>query len=606
MTGVFAQQMQAISSSLANVSPIVGSVVADSWLGRYMTALIGSGLSIIGSSVMIAGAYTLIDWLFLVFFFLFYVAPVAVVKPNMIVFGADQFLERDPYQMKQREKFFSLNYWLQNIAGFLSFLIMSQIAIEGMGAITVEFAYTFVFILGTCSTVISFLCIIIGARKLWARAPQGSVLGEFGAITMDAFKDGKNSRGILTLFGLITLFVSVFVSIITYFIDCPPLNYILAGLICLCCIILAVWGGDSTWVLKANRDNPQDARFSPEQVSAVKDVYRLSPYIAYCIPFWAIYNQQYTGWTAQGCQMDNRIGSLEIAPSSMPAYNSLAIIIFIPICDLVILPFLAKFKGGKFAFTPLRRIGVGFFLGALALMAAAIIEFARRDAPIMMGECTLALKNKGECDVVGEQSALLSSCYSYSGDLASERVPKHAISIWWQLFAFCTIGLSEVLVAITYWDFFYSQVPPGIRSVCQAANFLTQALGTLVGAVINSICISWLPNNLDRGNQEYMLFINMGFILITWIFFVVLSPKFEYKPGTSGFPWDTIEEVVEDSSHKKSLSHKKSSSSSSSGDYYSYDSSSDHELIEAIAEAGGEAALADAIVAEAVAETLPR
>jgi len=544
MEAVFSQQMQAVSSAVVCLLPVIGSIIADMWLGRFLTAAIGEGLSLIGAGLMIWGSAGKIDVLFLVAFFVLYTAPVAVVKPNLIVLGADQFNENDIDQLKQRDLFFSANYWAQNIGAAVAFLLISQIAIEGMGAITTDFSFTFSFILGTCTLCLSFIVLMVGSKRLWAAEPQGSVLIDFGKITADAFKDGANTRGIVVFSSLAVLFATVLISIITYFFDNVYLSCTVGAIIIICCAIMIFWGGNSDWVMNAWRQDPKDRRYTFDEIKAVASVYRLSPYMAFCIPFWAIYNQQYTSYVSLACQMNNDIGGTFIAPAGLSAYNACWILCFVPILEYGIAPALKKWKGGKFALTPLRRIGMGLFAAAGSVTIACVLEYIRRSSDILMTTCTDELINKGHCSTLGASTPVLSSCYSYTGPEASEPVPKHDINIYWLVFAEAMLGTSEVLVCITYWDFFYSQVPANIRSVCQAANFLTQSLGTLVGAVINSVCKVWLPNNLDHGNQEYMYFINIAFMLLTAVTFIIVSRSFEYLPGTSGMPGDMVQPLL--------------------------------------------------------------
>ena len=101
-----------------------------------------------------------------------------------------------------------------------------------------------------------------------------------------------------------------------------------------------------------------------------------------------------------------------------------------------------------------------------------------------------------------------------------------ALSIWWQVYALCAVpflllrysycnqpathspyaatyclqtpqymlvGMGEIFAAITCYELFYAEVPPGMRSVCQSINLLCTALGSLAAAGVNSVCAKWSP-----------------------------------------------------------------------------------------------------------------
>lgn len=52
--------------------------------------------------------------------------------------------------------------------------------------------------------------------------------------------------------------------------------------------------------------------------------------------------------------------------------DPIALVIFIPIFDQIVYPFLAR-RGIRF--TPLKRIALGFFLASLSMVAAAVVQY---------------------------------------------------------------------------------------------------------------------------------------------------------------------------------------------------------------------------------------
>jgi len=577
MDSVFAQQMQAVFQTIIYMIPIVGAFIADSWSGRYYLAIVSLGTSISGVLMLTIGAGQKLDWLALLGLFGFYGLPIALVKANILVLGGDQFNPKVPDQLKQRTKFFAAQYWITNVSSTIANLVLNQIAVEGMGAITLDRAFPFTFMISTICLIGAFAALMIGGKWLFQMNPKGSALATFFKVTGAALHKRQKIQGVMVLVGIMGLFFSVILSIITFFIDIPELSYTLAAINLICCFILIWYSRDGSWIENAEHAYP--GRFSRQEILAASDVYRLGPYLALAIPFWAVYNQMNTAFIAQGCQMNNRIGDGTMAPSLMHTFNSAGIVVMIPIFDYGLYPLFRKLKWkgekGFFTFTPLRKIGAGMFMGGIVMLTAALLEISRKASDVLTTECTVENQQQGWCssDQIGTLIPDLSSCYQYTDN--GERIPKREFSLWFQSLEYIFVGICEIFLALVYYEFFYSQVPPFMRSVCQAANLFTTSLGTMVGGMINQLCITWLPNNLDNGHQEYMFFINMGFCWVFFVIFVFVSRKFVYKPGTSGMPGDEAAvgegwSVSDSHSKSKSKSKSKSSSTSSSEDYYYY------------------------------------
>lgn len=83
--------------------------------------------------------------------------------------------------------------------------------------------------------------------------------------------------------------------------------------------------------------------------------------------YWITYNQINNNLTSQAATM-----SLHGVPNDVLSnLDPFALIIFIPICDLLIYPALRK-KGIRF--TPIKRIAAGFFTGSAAMIWAAVVQ----------------------------------------------------------------------------------------------------------------------------------------------------------------------------------------------------------------------------------------
>eukprot|EP00128_Syssomonas_multiformis_P005370 Colp12_sorted_trinity150504_noHs@20846 len=107
------------------------------------------------------------------------------------------------------------------------------------------------------------------------------------------------------------------------------------------------------------------------------------------------------------------------------------------------------------------------------------------------------------------------------------------IHIFWQIPQFVLIGISEIFASITSLEFFYSQAPHSMRSVSQALNLFTNALGSwltipltlLVNADADS---PWIASDVNDGHLDYYFYLLAGLMLIGLAVFVRLAYQFVY------------------------------------------------------------------------------
>lgn len=145
-----------------------------------------------------------------------------------------------------------------------------------------------------------------------------------------------------------------------------------------------------------------------------------------------VYNQMSTLFVLQGSVMDRNINifgrNFKMAAATMTTFDTLIIIVLIPIYDRVLVP-LVNLCGRRI--TPLQRMGWGYLVAVLSMVIASGIEFKRlqmyRDGAIVEGE-------------INHGSQVVS------------------ISIMWQAFSYTFIGISEVFASIAGLEFFYDEV----------------------------------------------------------------------------------------------------------------------------------------------------
>jgi POT family proton-dependent oligopeptide transporter len=170
-------------------------------------------------------------------------------------------------------------------------------------------------------------------------------------------------------------------------------------------------------------------------------VLRLCSIYIFIACFWALWDQS-NGQTftlqAESSLMDKNIGfGITLLPAQVQVVNGFFILGLVPIFTFFIYPLMGKF----FTVTPLRKMGIGFFVTASSFLIVSRIE-----AHIQGGE---------------------------------------TVSVWWQILAYAVLSAAEVLVSITGLEFSYKQAPLKMKSFVMALFLLAVAAGNGGTALVN-------------------------------------------------------------------------------------------------------------------------
>ncbi|GMN71528.1 hypothetical protein TIFTF001_054614 [Ficus carica] len=146
----------------------------------------------------------------------------------------------------------------------------------------------------------------------------------------------------------------------------------------------------------------------------------------------------------------------DIPPASLQSVISLAVLVFLPIYDRVIVPFARAFTGKQSGITMLQRVGTGTFLAVLSMVFAALVEIKR-------------LQTAREYDLV---------------DSPGVTVP---MSVWWLLPQYLLSGISNVFTMVGLQEFFYDQVPIELRSIGLSLYLSIFGVGSFLSSFLISI-----------------------------------------------------------------------------------------------------------------------
>jgi len=217
------------------------------------------------------------------------------------------------------------------------------------------------------------------------------------------------------------------------------------------------------------------------QVEEAKGVLRLFPIWATCLVYAIVFAQSSTFFTKQGSTMDRRIGSsFQIPPAALQSIIFVAILVFVPIYDRILIPIARKFSKKPSGCSPLQRIGAGLFVSMLSMVVAALVEIRRLETARDFGLI----------------------------DRPDIPIP---MTLWWLVPQYILFGVSDVFAMVGLQEFFYDQVPDALRSLGLAlylsifgiGSFISSFLVSVIDEVTESAGESWFSNNLNHAHLDY-------------------------------------------------------------------------------------------------------
>lgn len=309
-------------SSLCYFTPILGAIIADSWLGKFKTIIYLSIVYVIGHVVKSVGAIPTVGdtkvHIALSMIGLILIAfGTGGIKPCVAAFGGDQF---DEEHVSARQKFFSVFYMSINAGSLLSTFITPILRSDVQ--CFEDDCYALAFGVPAALMVVALVVFIGGSGMYKKNPPQGNVLLE--VCNCIGYAISNRSRR------------SKYEAKKKHWLD---------------------WADD---------------KYSKRLIQEIKMVLRVLVLYIPLPMFWALFDQQGSRWTLQATRMNLAFGTtFSIKPDQMQMLNALMILLFVPIFDLIIYPLVACCK---INITPLRKMAAGMVFAALAFGAATLVE----------------------------------------------------------------------------------------------------------------------------------------------------------------------------------------------------------------------------------------
>uniref|UniRef100_A0A8B9JP38 Solute carrier family 15 member 1 n=1 Tax=Astyanax mexicanus TaxID=7994 RepID=A0A8B9JP38_ASTMX len=550
--------------ALCYLTPILGAIVADSWLGKFKTIVYLSIVYTIGQAVMAVSAIhditdsnqdgtpdnmTLHVALSMLGLFLIAVGT-GGIKPCVAAFGGDQFQD---HQEKQRSTFFSIFYLSINAGSLLSTLITPILRAQECGINSQQKCYPLAFGVPAALMAVALVVFIAGSSMYTKAAPKGNIMLEVCKCIGFAIKNRFNHRS-------------------------------------------KVYPKREHWMDWANE------KYNKLLIAQVKMVLKVL-FLYIPLPmFWALFDQQGSRWTLQATTMDGNFGAFIVQPDQMQTVNPILILVMVPIVDSVVYPLIKKCG---LNFTPLKRMTVGMFMAGLAFVAAALVQvqidetlpkfpsssqaqvkflnlensplsltvdgnpfdlaafqvytqkhthptincthciYAPSDlgaiAPNEFSNYTSVPEGKATFTILGEMeqtcnytmslgfgssfTLLIPSTFSFGPDCAStiqaiEDIKPNTIHMAWQIPQYFLMTSGEVVFSVTGLEFSYSQAPSNMKSVLQAGWLLTVAVGNIIVLIVAE------AGQLPEQWAEYVLFASL--LMCVCIIFSIMAYFYTY------------------------------------------------------------------------------
>uniref|UniRef100_A0A3B3HXM5 Solute carrier family 15 member 1a n=1 Tax=Oryzias latipes TaxID=8090 RepID=A0A3B3HXM5_ORYLA len=544
--------------ALCYLTPILGAIVADSWLGKFKTIIYLSIVYAIGQVAMAVSAIhditdsdrdgtpnnmTFHVVLSMVGLFLIALGT-GGIKPCVAAFGGDQF---DDHQEKQRRTFFSVFYLCINGGSLLSTIITPILRGQTCGIYSQQKCYALAFGVPAALMVVSLVVFIVGSGMYYKAKPEGNIMLSVCKCIGFAIKNRYRHRS-------------------------------------------KAYPKRKHWMDWA------EEKYDRLLIAQIKMVLKVL-FLYIPLPmFWTLFDQKGSRWTLQATTMDGNFGQLVIQPDQMQTFNPILILTLVPIMESVVYPLIKKCG---FNFTPLKRMTVGMFLAALAFVCAGVVQLQiDKTLPIFpsTSESQLKLLNMGNnqlevhlpnnftvhlppaqilcskhlyCRFVnglatdlnvstaavnfGIIEPLTSSNYSllkngkhtfslksgsqsceytikfgfgssYTIFIPIEEIKPNSVHMALQIPQYFLITAGEVMFSVTGLEFSYSQAPSNMKAVLQAGWLLTVAVGNFIVLIVAEIA------KLPKKWAEFFLFASL--LVAVCVIFSIMAYFYTYIDPT--------------------------------------------------------------------------
>ncbi|KAL2707159.1 Peptide transporter PTR2 [Kluyveromyces marxianus] len=389
------------------LTPLLGGYLSDTFWGKYKTICVGAGIYLVGIFLLFMTSIPSINHRnsslggYIVSLILIGIAT-GFIKSNLSVLIADQIPKTKPRikVLKNGTKVIEdPNVTMQNV--FMFFYLMINIGSLSVMATThleAEYGFWAAYLLTFCFFWIGIVVLVFGKNKYVKKPIGDNVIAKSFRVCFIALRNGFNLNRAV-----------------------PSLN--------------------------PEKEYPWNDLF----VDEIRRAFKACKVFVFYPIYWLVYGQMLNNFVTQAGTME-----LHGLPNDfLQAINSISLIVFIPIMEHLVYPFIRRFT----PFRPVTKIFWGFTFGAASMVYAAVLQhFIYKAGP----------------------------CYDHPLKCSPEfKNTPNRVHIGWQVPAYVLIGLSEIFASITGLEYAYSKAPASMKAFIMSIFLVTNAFGSAIGIAMS-------------------------------------------------------------------------------------------------------------------------
>lgn len=386
------------------VTPIMGGYVADTYIGKYNTIAAGTGVYLCGMFILFMTSIPSITTKsaatggFIVAIILIGIAT-GMIKANLSVMVADQIEKHKPRvkTLKNGERVIEdPNITIQNV--FMWFYLMINIgslSVIATSELELNVGFWAAYLLPFCFFWIAVITLVLG-RNQYVVTPVG---------------DKSISKSFKVLF-------------------------------------IAARNRFDFDVTVPSKNPDKNFPWSDKFVDEVKRALSACKVFLFYPIYWTVYGQMISSFVTQGAMIE-----LHGLPNDFfQCIDSIALIVFIPICERYLYPFIRRYT----PFKPISKIFFGFMFCSASMIWSCVLQYY-----------------------------IYKTGPSYDKPLETG-VPNH-IHVALQVPAYVFIAFSEIFASITGLEYAYSKAPASMKSFIMGIFLLTSAFGSAIGCALSPV-----------------------------------------------------------------------------------------------------------------------